>query len=1338
MESEENELVIERAAGDRIPVSVVHLGKDGAPVPGDIPSMVFEEGETLLLRVPAGRLAAEGGAKQLWVSLAPAGSNEPVWSETESLDGSSPADVLSISVPIRRVSGPFDVTLELTGPGGGNKGKFFLPSNPFSPAAKETPQPCRRVVQGIALPPSLLSDTPEYAPPGAEQFAADPLDMRDRLLDTIDPTNPSWWKIFSRRPEAKADSAPGSAVQKEGKPNLDFLEMWQWGELQASVKSLSRMTDWGRWDSLWQKPLGSGHLVPLDSGDPRDSSFMKLLSSGDPADPSWESYTIPIKEPGKPHVLEIEYLPDYPQKLGVSIMEPAVSGGLFPRTLDTGLIVGREQLSDQVEHRVLRWTVLFWPKTPAPTILLMNRDTQNPAVYGRIRVYRAKDRFAAAAPPSAEPRRTMTAVMTRPTFCDQFMAESAPATAGVVGARDWRAFQQGAQRLTGYLKVCGWDSLLLSVMADGSTLYPSPILRPNPLFDSGIFLTEGNDPVRKDAADYLLRVFQREHLALTPLFSFNAPLPILEAEIREAGEKSGRAGQDAYYLLGVKGDRTALEGNPGYNILHPSVQREILRTLDEFAARYAGRSALRDIALDLSAGCFARLPDNMYTGLDDETIRRFAQETRLEERCPEKLRGELRDFISAQDEERYYRRASMIRNYLAEDWVRWRAATVSRFYHTAARLLRKYVPEARLLLVTLQDEPVEGIPSAVAPAQEAAEAQTRALLRRGVDLAYLGRASEVVWIRSMPVEPGWRSAGISADSADPYAGLAALGGEGALFYRDAAPVNIPSFDRASPYHPTVTQISAVCSFSDYQNRERWAKQLAVSDTMALMDGGEMIPMGEEESQSRWIAAFRSLPSEPFETYTAGDAVSDGAESSAGEGNVPLAAGGKPDRPQPASPVILRYRKEEDGFWGYLLSTAPFHCGVTLSLNCNPRAETALYPGGRELAEPDRKNFGIRWNCSLAPYDLIAFRVADPEVTVRQFETALPIGICGEGGRLQREARLLIDRLRLAAEGVESPLANPGFEETLPEPDIALTAPAGEEKENGSILGLEIPKLSLIRSPFGEGKPAGGKEDFSAGPIAAEPGMPVGWHRFGSPEFTAELDSRHRTEGGSSLKMVCRESAGGVIGEPFPLPKTGRLYVDAKFGLPADLPEELPLFMTLAGKEEGKVWQKRVYVGNTLLRRAREMQRSGSLPEENGLVWIRNSVIFDSLPTGNTGDFTIRFDLLPRGTVWVDDLHLYKLAFDRAEQDQVSAMIGEIQKGLEEENTALLLRRINSSVASALAEQLPNDSLELARLAMRDAAAEPAAGRRESAAGEDQPAPEGEEEGKNFIQKILPW
>ena len=1320
LDDDGHDLVIERAPGDRIPVSVRHLGRDGEPLLSALPSMVFQQGETLLIRVPASRLGDDALKSELLATLKPTGGGAAVWSERKALGGLAPDAAVEFAVPIRQIEGAFDVALELVEPGA-SKGKFFLPPNPFVSGGKEAAPAPRRVIQGIAMAPARPS--PLRAAP------SEPTDMRESLLDTIDPTNPSWWKIFARRGGAK-EASPSNRGDAEVPPKLDFLEMWQWGELQASVKSLARLGDWGQWDSLWQRPLGSGHLEPLGSDDPRDASFVKLASSGDPADPSWESYTVPVKEPGKPHILEIEYLSDYPQKLGVSLLEPSVSGGLFPRTLDTALVVGRESLSDQVAHRVLRYSVLFWPKTSAPTILLVNRDMQNPAVYGRIRIYRAKDEFTPSVPPNVGGRRRMTALMSRPTFCDQFLAENVPATAGVVGARDWRTFQQGGERLTGYLKVCGWDSLLLSVMADGSALYPSPVLRPNPQFDSGIFLTEGNDPVRKDAVDYLLRQFERENLELTPLFSFNAPLPILEAEIRAARhaekERSDEANDpNAYYQIGVKGEPVAKEGKAGYNILHPAVQREVLRALDEFAARYERAPALRDAALDLSPDTFVRLPDNIYNGLDDETVARFARETDLERRCPEKLRDRLNDFLAARDDGRYYRRASMIRDYLTEDWIRWRAVTVGRFYRMAARVLQSRLPNARLLLLAARGEPADSSPLSVAPERQTALAESRTLLRRGIDLEFIGRTDELRWIRSLPVADSWRSAGLAADPADP-----SVGSDGALFYRDAKPLNVPSFDRVSPYRPTVTQLSASCSYSGDQNLRRWALQLAAGDARVLMDGGETLPMGEEDSQERWIAAFRALPADPFETY-----VPD-AESAAGEASSDV----ETDRAVSAgrSPVVFRYRRGEDGFWGYLVSTAPFHCGVTLSMNCSPRAETTLYAGGRELSSPERKNDGLRWSGSLGPYDLIALRIDDPETTIRDFETSLPIDICGEGGRLEQEAKALVSRLRLASDGIETPILNAGFEESLPEPDFDRIAPEPGAKGNGSILGLEIPKFNLARNPFDDAR----RDETSAAPrVAAEPGLPAGWHRFGSPDFSAELDARNRTEGNSSLKMTTRESAGGIIGETFSLPETGRLYVDAKFGLPADLPDELPFFVTLTGKESGRTWQRRLYVGADLLRRAREMKQRGE-ESETGVIWIRDSLLFDNLPTEETEDFAVRFDLLPSGTVWVDDLHLYKLAFDRAEQESIAARIDEIRTALERKDTALLLRRTGSAAAAILAAQLPADAPEMTRLAMLDAAreTEPASSAPSDAdalegisADAAPPSPE-----KNFFKKLIPW
>lgn len=1284
-----HDLIIEQVPGTAIPLSVVRLGKDGTPVQERSPSMVFEEGETLLLRIPTRYLPKIAGDQRLILALKPSGKDEVIWSDTVPLSGTvddEERSMLEIPVPIRGIEGAFDIVLELAGEKNG-KGNFFNPQKPFSSSGKEVPAVyCRRVIQGIAL-----SNADEKEEPVHYEVS----DWRDTLLETIDPTNPSWWKIFARR----SDVSDGDKKKKnEGfEPGTfadDFLKMWEWGELQASVKSFTHLSDWGRWDSLWQRPLGSGHLAPFDSNDPRDASFIQLLSSGDPADPSWESYTVPIKEPGCPHLLEIEYLSDYPQKLGVSILEPSVTGGLFPRTIDAGLIVGTEPLADQLAHRSLRYSILFWPKTTAPTVLLINRDAEKPAVYGRIRVYRAKDQFEPLLPPD-KTKRSMTAVMSRPTFCDQFSAKSVPATAGVVGARDWSSFEVGAKRMTGYLKSCGWDSLLLSVMGDGSALYPSPIIRPNPLFDSGVFLTEGNDPVRKDVADYLFRLFEREELSLIPLLSFNAPLPLLEKEIRSVQNGEKTCLSDAYYLLDPKGNRYTVTENGKtsvpYNILHPSVQREILRCLDEFAARYAKRPNLGDIALDISPDTFVRLPDNLYTGLDDETIARFARETKLEERCPEKLKDELRDFINASDDGRYYRRAVMIRNYLTEDWMRWRALTVCRFCSNAALVLKRRIPDARLLLVTAHGENTELSLSAAVSDSVRGDAERNARLRHGFDPQYLNRCENVVLVGAVAAGSGGEEAALESEV------------ENALFYQDTVPLNIPSFDRMSPYHPTVTQIAGQAARSDYQNREKWANQLAACDTRRLMNGGEMITMGEEESLSSWIAAFRALPDAPFTTY----------------------------RPESGTvePIVLRYRNEPDGLWMYLVNNVPFHCGVTLTIDCSPRAEVSVYAGDRDLTDPKQKNDGIRWTCSMNPYDLIAVKIADPNASINQIETSLPAEICGEGGRLEKEASLLLDRFRLAAGGVELPVRNGGFEENELEPSFSGVRPAdsGARKGGKPILGLDIPKMNLLRNPFADEK-SEETEEISRGTA----GFPAGWHRIGSPDFDAAVDSAHFTQGDVSLKMTSAETAGGVAGDPFPLPKTGRLYVDAKFGIPAETGKELPLYVTLAGKQGGELWQKRLYVGGELLKRA-EMERSGT-QNTDGVVWVRGSFLFDRLPIEETGLFTVRFELLPHASVWIDDVHFYKLAFDQTEQESLGETIQGLETALANRNTPELLRYAVSPAASLLAEELPIHSPDMARrIAMHKTEEVPEEPETPKEEGEEKP-----EEEKGFLKKLFPW
>ncbi len=58
---------------------------------------------------------------------------------------------------------------------------------------------------------------------------------------------------------------------------------------------------------------------------------------------------------------------------------------------------------------------------------------------------------------------------------------------------------------------------MLGVLADGSTIYPSALADPTPRYDTGVFFTSAQDPVRKDVLEMLLRMFDREGMQLDSL-----------------------------------------------------------------------------------------------------------------------------------------------------------------------------------------------------------------------------------------------------------------------------------------------------------------------------------------------------------------------------------------------------------------------------------------------------------------------------------------------------------------------------------------------------------------------------------------------------------------------------------------------------------------------------------------------------------------------------------------------------------------------------------------------------------------------------------------------------
>ena len=98
----------------------------------------------------------------------------------------------------------------------------------------------------------------------------------------------------------------------------------------------------------------------------------QLKPNADSPDVSWEAYWLPLSQPGRPHIVEIEYPSDVPQTLGVSILEPTAAGGLAPLVVNSSVANFAEPTGVADKPRWQRHRVIFWPRTDTPLLVISN------------------------------------------------------------------------------------------------------------------------------------------------------------------------------------------------------------------------------------------------------------------------------------------------------------------------------------------------------------------------------------------------------------------------------------------------------------------------------------------------------------------------------------------------------------------------------------------------------------------------------------------------------------------------------------------------------------------------------------------------------------------------------------------------------------------------------------------------------------------------------------------------------------------------------------------------------------------------------------------------------
>lgn len=906
----------------------------------------------------------------------------------------------------------------------------------------------------------------------------------------------------------------------------------------------------------WRKgPLGNGRMQIKSHA---LGSLVQLERSRSPNDASWEAYTLVVSRPGLPHVLEVDYPSDVPQTLSISVLEANAAGGLG-MGVDSGVDVPEPIYRETGAPRWLRHRLVFWPRTRSPLVLLSNRSLDRPAVYGKIRVLGGWERLPRAYPAEAEqPQRMLAAYMDRPLFPENFSAsETLDAWIGR-SLDDWQTFYEGGLRLTEYLQYAGYDSLMISVLAEGSTIYPSGLLEPTPRYDTGLFFDSGQDPVRKDGLEMLLRMFDRERLRLIPTLDFSAPLPRLEETLRRGGAASasvrwiGPAGTP--WDESLAGRRTI---GPYYNVLDPRVQEEMLSVVREVVRGYGQHPSFAALALKLSADGYAQLPGPEW-GLDDATIDRFQRDCRMQ--------------VPGEGPQRFAQRSQFFAGDPARRvWLQWRADQLYHFYRRVHEELIAVRPGCRLYLAGAEILSSPEMQSQLRPTLPRRTTLGECLIWSGIDPRHYQQDDSVVLLRPEQIAPlgrlGAEAVNIEIHQMpDADRLFQEMAGRGSLFFHPPEKFTLPSFDEKSPFRPSYTEFLSQVVPSGRENRRRILHALAAGDATTVADGGWLLPLGQEDELRDLIDAYRRLP--PVRLQTAAD--EDGRLSKS---------------------VIARFGSHAGRSWAYLVNDAPFPATVQLAVDASPRCRMEELTGRRKIAPPEIGPQGTVWRVSLEPYDLVAVSFSEPGVRLLRPAISSPSSVAAE---LSEQVRALSTRAAILGSLAPLPAPkNPGFE--------------GDEEGDG---------LS-------------------------------GWTANAPAGTAARLDSADKHAGRQSLHLTSSGPALRMLSEAFDPPATGRLSVSVWMRV-KDERAQPPLQLAIEGKLDGADYSRFAVVGQS---------PPGTPPAPPiAASWANYLFQVEDLPLEGLAQVRVRFDLAGPGEVWIDDVQVFHLAFNRKERLELSKII----------------------------------------------------------------------------------
>ncbi len=771
---------------------------------------------------------------------------------------------------------------------------------------------------------------------------------------TIDPANPSWWQRL-----------PAWA-------QVSRLR----GRNQGAIGNVRPVV----------RPMAKGKLV-------------ELPSAVKGSEPSWQAYTLPVREPGKAHLVEIEYPLAARQHLAISLLEPDASGRVTTSHRDVGMY--SEGLSDAGDGEVGVHRFVFWPRTRSPQLLLVNRHPEAAGQYGKINLLRQDDSLAGLTerPAASGGERMVAGYLAKPLLPGNFGAAEVLDPGSGLSVQGWSTFLEGARRLAQTLRLGGRNTVMLSVAADGSGLYPSRIISPSPRYDTGLLAASGQDPVRKDVLEMLLRVFDREGIRVVPTVQLAAPLPRLEGLRVGADSQTTESQVTGISCVGGDGrswlaSHSSEEGlAPFYNPLNDRVQAEVVEMVGELASRYGKHASFAGVGLQVSGMGYGLMP-GLGWGLDDRTVAEFSQATGIA--------------VPGEGSERFRQRAEVLLGEHREAWKAWRIEKLTQLY---AKMGEQVAAERRDLRLILATEDLFGGAELQSRVREAVSGPTRLreiLREHALDLAFLEAEPNVTVLAAHRLGAAdrlqERAVDLRANSAAAQGSLLPLKRRSAeLFHHGATRFRLPSFDAQSPFGAEKTYLTVGDQSHPVgvNQRRHLVTALAKDDLFMLVEGGESLPLVADLHTKEILQAIEELPGRSAEV-----------------------------REQQAQPVVMRVYRSEGATTVVLINEAPWPVEVEVPMVGVEQCDWQKLGGG-ESTDAAEQFLGTlaggeqSWGVELRPYDLQAWRFEDEELRIGELRIDLT-----DVAHRDLEQRIQAIESRSGNLNIERPYArlqNPGFE-----------------------------------------------------------------------------------------------------------------------------------------------------------------------------------------------------------------------------------------------------------------------------------------------------------------------